>query len=73
LGKLRIFSGKQVCDLLEKHGFIQVRQRGSHIVMQKRLPDTTITVPVPNHAELRIGTLQSIIRQSGLNKSEFEP
>jgi predicted RNA binding protein YcfA (HicA-like mRNA interferase family) len=40
--------------------------------MQKRLPDTTITVPVPNHTELRIGTLQSIIRQSGLNKSEFE-
>ncbi len=72
MGKLRILSGKQACDILEKHGFIQVRQRGSHIVMQKRLPDTTITVPVPNHAELRIGTLQSIIRQSGLNKSEFE-
>lgn len=72
MGKLRILSGKQVCDILETHGFIQVRQRGSHIVMQKRLPDTTITVPVPNHSELRIGTLQSIIRQSGLNKSEFE-
>jgi predicted RNA binding protein YcfA (HicA-like mRNA interferase family) len=72
LGKLRILSGKQVCDILERHGFIQARQRGSHIVMQQRLPDTTITVPVPNHAELRIGTLQSIIRQSGLNKSEFE-
>jgi len=72
LGKLRILSGKQVCDILEKHGFIQVRQRGSHIAMQKRLPDTTITVPVPNHTEIRIGTLQSIIRQSGLNKSEFE-
>ncbi len=72
MGKLRILSGKQVCDILEKHGFIQVRQRGSHIVMQKRLPETTITVPVPNHIEIRIGTLQSIIRQSGLNKSEFE-
>ena len=72
MGKLRILSGKQVCDILEKHGFIQVRQRGSHIVMQKRLPDATITVPVPNHSEIRIGTLQSIIRQSGVNKTEFE-
>jgi predicted RNA binding protein YcfA (HicA-like mRNA interferase family) len=72
LGKLRILSGKQVCDILTQHGFVQMRQRGSHIVMQKRLPDTTITIPVPKHAELRIGTLQSIIRQSGLNKSEFE-
>jgi len=55
-----------------RHGFLEVRQRGSHIVMQKRLPDTTITVPVPNHAELRIGTLRSIIRQSGVPRSEFE-
>jgi predicted RNA binding protein YcfA (HicA-like mRNA interferase family) len=55
-----------------QHGFIEVRQRGSHIVMQKQLPGTTITVPVPNHVELRTGTLQSIIRQSGVDKSEFE-
>jgi len=55
-----------------RHGFGEVRQRGSHIVMQKRLAETTITVPVPNHAELRIGTLQSIIRQSGVSRGEFE-
>ena len=53
-------------------GFLEVCQRGSHIVMQKQLPDTTVTVPVPNHAELRMGTLQSIIRQSGVPRSEFE-
>lgn len=58
--------------MLARHGFLEIRQRGSHVVMQKRLPDTTITVPVPNHAELRIGTLQSIIRQSGIPRSEFE-
>jgi predicted RNA binding protein YcfA (HicA-like mRNA interferase family) len=72
LGKLRVLSGKQVCSILSQHGFVEVRQRGSHIVMQKNLPETTITVPVPNHSELRIGTLQSIIRQSGVSKSEFE-
>ena len=72
MGKLRILSGKQVCAILMSHGFVEVRQRGSHIVMQKRFPDTTLTVPVPNHAELRIGTLQSIIRQSGVSRAEFE-
>jgi len=72
LGKLRILSGKQVCAILARHGFVQVHQRGSHIAMQKRLSDTTITVPVPDHAELRVGTLQSIIRQSGISRSEFE-
>ena len=72
MGKLSVLSGKQVCNILSQHGFVEVRQKGSHIVMQKHLSNTTITVPVPNHSELKIGTLQSIIRQSGIAKSEFE-
>lgn len=70
--KLGIFSGKDVCRLLERHGFVCVRLRGSHAVMQKAQDRSTITVPVPLHREIRIGTLQSIIRQSGLPKSLFE-
>jgi len=72
LGKLRILSGKEVCAILAKHGFMEVHRRGSHVVMQKKLKESTITVPVPDHPEVRIGTLQSIIRQSGLARSEFE-
>ena len=45
-------------------GFERIRQRSSHVVMQKKLAKTTITVPVPNHKEIKIGTLKSIIRQS---------
>jgi len=40
--------------------------------MQKKVDETTITVPVPLHDTVRVGTLQSIIRQSGLPKSLFE-
>jgi len=40
--------------------------------MQKQLEKGTITVIVPDHDELRIGTLQSIIRQSGASRIEFE-
>ena len=72
MGKLRILSGKEVCIILSTHGFCEVHRRGSHIVMQKRLVDSTITVPVPNHDEIRVGTLLSIIRQSDLPRSEFE-
>ena len=53
-------------------GFEQVRQRGSHIVMQKREGDSTVTVPVPDHREIRIGTLLAIIRQSGIKREVFE-
>jgi predicted RNA binding protein YcfA (HicA-like mRNA interferase family) len=72
LGKLRVLSGKEVCEILADHGFARVRQAGSHIVMQKKLPATTITVPVPDHSTLRTGTLRAIIRQSGIPRSEFE-
>jgi predicted RNA binding protein YcfA (HicA-like mRNA interferase family) len=72
LGKLRVLSAKEVCQILTEHGFVQVRQRGSHIIMQKAIDDSTITVPVPNYSEIKIGTLQSIIRQSGLPRSLFE-
>jgi predicted RNA binding protein YcfA (HicA-like mRNA interferase family) len=40
--------------------------------MQKIAPEGTVTVPVPDYKELRIGTLQAIIRQSGAPRSEFE-
>ncbi len=72
MGKLRVLSGADVCRILRAHGFAEVRQRGSHVVMQKAGADGTVTVPVPNHDELKRGTLRSIIRQSGVAKSEFE-
>mgnify|MGYP001481557821 CR=1 FL=1 len=59
---MRVLSGGEVCAILRKHGFEQVRQRGSHIIMQKQHAGSTITVPVPDHKELRTGTLLSIIR-----------
>lgn len=70
--KLRALSGREVCKILAKHGFAQVRQKGSHIIMQKKEEDKTITVPVPDHAELRIGTLLGIIKQTGLPQELFE-
>lgn len=70
--RLRRLSGREVCRILARHGFAEVRQRGSHVVMQKRTDAGTVTVPIPLYAELRIGTLQSIIRQSGVERAEFE-
>jgi len=72
LAKLRMLSGSEVCRILVQHGYEEVRQRGSHIIMQKKTEASTITIPVPNHKELRTGTLMSIIRQSRLDRTIFE-
>lgn len=60
---MKPLSGREVCLILSKNGFNNVRQKGSHVIMQKSDSGSTITVPVPMHKELKEGTLRSIIRQ----------
>jgi len=69
--KLGVFSGAEIVRIMEAGGFIRARQKGSHLIMQKRSDGGTITVPVPLHRAVRIGTLQSIIRQSGIPRERF--
>ena len=71
MGRLRVLSGREVCRILQQHGFVEVRRRGSHIVMQRRTDAGSVTVPIPDHRELAIGTLLSIIRQTGVARTEF--
>ena len=72
LGKLKPLSGQEVCRILAAYGFVQVRRRGSHVIVQREEAGDTVTVPVPDHSELRVGTLMAIIRQSGVPRSAFE-
>ena len=70
--KYRVFSSAELIKLLISNGFEDIRTKGSHKVMQKKTENSTITVPIPLHKEIKIGTLSSIIRQSKLPKELFE-
>jgi predicted RNA binding protein YcfA (HicA-like mRNA interferase family) len=65
--KLPVFSGADVVKALERLGFAQVRQRGSHVVMRRGSVGTV----VPLHKELKTGTLAGILRQAQLGQDEF--
>ncbi len=65
--KLPILSGAQVVKALERLGFEQVRQRGSHVVMRR---DGAGTV-VPLHREVKLGTLAGILRQAQVVPDDF--
>jgi len=70
--KLRPLPPAEVCRILAAHGFVRVRQSGSHIMMRRELPGgDSATVPVPNHREIAKGTLKSIIDLSGLDHRLF--
>ncbi|HLF77092.1 MAG TPA: type II toxin-antitoxin system HicA family toxin [Dehalococcoidia bacterium] len=59
-------SGRDTVAALQKAGFSIRRQRGSHIILEK--PGT---LSVPNHRELKPGTLRALIRVSGLTVDKF--
>ncbi len=64
-------SGAEAIRALERLGFSQVRQRGSHVVLKRVGPDKVIGCVVPLHAELATGTLRGILKQGGIKNEEF--
>jgi predicted RNA binding protein YcfA (HicA-like mRNA interferase family) len=69
--KLRRVSGKEAIAALEKLGFVQVRQRGSHVVLRKGGAKGGVGCVVPMHKELAVGTLHNILRLAQVNVDEF--
>jgi predicted RNA binding protein YcfA (HicA-like mRNA interferase family) len=69
--RLPILSGAELISLLELFGFVQVRQKGSHIVLKKNTSVQSIGTVVPNHKELAEGTLRAILRQCHITPDEF--
>ncbi|HWP01441.1 MAG TPA: type II toxin-antitoxin system HicA family toxin [Methylococcus sp.] len=65
--KLPVVSGTEVVQALERLGFVVARRRGSHIVMRRGSSGCV----VPNHRELKIGTLAGLFKQAGVSAEEF--
>jgi predicted RNA binding protein YcfA (HicA-like mRNA interferase family) len=69
--KLRRVSGAEAIRALERLGFEQVRQRGSHVVLKKQTAQGAVGCVVPLHRELAVGTLHSILEQAGVTVEDF--
>ncbi len=69
---LRPLPYREVKRKLEAAGFAEVSQRGSHTKFAKQTDEGIRTAIVPDHREVAVGTLRSILRQAGLSADEFE-
>jgi predicted RNA binding protein YcfA (HicA-like mRNA interferase family) len=61
----------RVVRALRRAGWVVVRQRGSHIRLQKTTPDETLKIVVPAHRPIKRSTLSHIIKQAKLTVEEF--
>ena len=68
---LPVVSGREAIKALGRAGFTVVRQRGSHVRLEKRTEDRMIKLTVPLHKSLKKGTLRRIIKDAGITVQEF--
>ena len=66
----KTFSGRQVVKALRRSGFVVDHQRGSHIFLHNL--EKNISVVVPNHKELKKGTLNNILKKAGLTLEDLQ-
>jgi len=69
--KLPRLSGRETIRALERLGFSEVRQRGSHVMMKRTAHQRTTGCVVPLHPELAAGTLRGILKQARVSIEEF--
>jgi predicted RNA binding protein YcfA (HicA-like mRNA interferase family) len=65
--KLPALSGREIVRALEKMGFNQISQRGSHVKLRREGRSCVI----PLHDEVKRGTLAGILRQAGVEGEAF--
>jgi len=71
LSKVPSLNYEQVINALRRDGWLVVRQRGSHIRLQKRTADETLKIIVPAHRPIKRSTLSHILKQARLELVVF--
>ncbi|MBI5686257.1 MAG: type II toxin-antitoxin system HicA family toxin [Verrucomicrobia bacterium] len=69
---LPAISGRELIRALQRAGFVVLRQKGSHVSLERRSAEGYWRTIVPLHREIRPGTLSDILRQTGLSKEELQ-
>ena len=69
--KLPVVSGERVVRALKRGGFVELRQKGSHVSLERKTSDRIFRTVVPLHHTLAKGTLSDILKQAGLSIEEF--
>ncbi|MEK6859586.1 MAG: type II toxin-antitoxin system HicA family toxin [Nanoarchaeota archaeon] len=70
--RLPQISGRELIKILNKFGFVVVRQKGSHVRLEKITPEEVIRITVPIHNQLKRGTLNQIIKDCKISEEELE-
>ena len=71
MSKVPSLSYEKVIAALKRDGWVVVRQRGSHIRLQKHTRYEVLKLTVPAHRPIKRSTLSHILKQTRLSVEEF--
>jgi predicted RNA binding protein YcfA (HicA-like mRNA interferase family) len=71
VSKVPSLSYIEIVKALQRDGWTIVRQRGSHIRLQKRIDNELLKITVPAHRSVKRSTLSHILKQVRLDVDEF--
>ena len=69
--KVPSLSYDRIIRALQRDGWVVVRQKGSHIRLQKHTPCETLKLTIPAHRPVKRSTLSHILKQARLNVDDF--
>lgn len=69
--KLSPINSKQLIKILEKQGFVNVHQKGSHVRM-RHADGRVTTIPVHSGERVGIGLLRKILHDARISRDAFE-
>ena len=69
--KVPILGYKKVVKALQRDGWVVVRQKGSHLRLQKHMHDEILKLTVPAHRPIKRSTLSHILTQARLSVDKF--
>jgi predicted RNA binding protein YcfA (HicA-like mRNA interferase family) len=69
--KIPVLNYYEVIRALRRDGWVVVRQKGSHIRMQKEKPDGMIKITIPAHTSIKRSTLSHILKQADISLNKF--
>ena len=61
----------KIIRVLQRDGWVVVRQKGSHIRLQKHTPSETLKLTVPAHRPIKRSTLSHILKQARMSVDDF--
>lgn len=68
---MKSISGKELCRVLEQHGWSLLRVQGSHHIYGQTRNPTRISVPVHGNQDLKRGLLRHLLRAAGLTETDL--